>query len=226
MDSLVKAPSSTPTPNLEGRGCLQGGCLGLPGRVWELRFLPSFPSFPGKIAVQETSGKEPGCLRHPSSKHPRPSDKRNPNSDGPQKLRPWSEFLLSVAWMQSPGCSKFGFFGPGTPEASEKSLERDPQGGSRRDPQSPKRVHPWVSKESETILTILRLQGALFRDSGGPALGGLFADSFRTLLGWAPKLAPLRSPVLAWTSSVFVSSNLASLSWHSSWPNGQKSETY
>ena len=29
-----------------GRGCLGDGRLGVPGRVWELRFLPSFPSFP------------------------------------------------------------------------------------------------------------------------------------------------------------------------------------
>ena len=30
----------------EGRGCLEEGRLGVPGQVWEFRFLPSFPSFP------------------------------------------------------------------------------------------------------------------------------------------------------------------------------------
>ena len=29
-----------------GRGCLEEGRLGVPGQVWEFRFLPSFPSFP------------------------------------------------------------------------------------------------------------------------------------------------------------------------------------
>ena len=33
------------------------GRLGLSGQVWELRFLPLFLDFPGKIAVQNTSGK-------------------------------------------------------------------------------------------------------------------------------------------------------------------------
>ena len=33
-----------------------------------------FLSFLGKIAVQEMSGKTPGSPRHPSSRHPRPSD--------------------------------------------------------------------------------------------------------------------------------------------------------
>ena len=36
---------------LESRGCLQGGRLGLPGQVWELTFLPSFPSFPRKKSL-------------------------------------------------------------------------------------------------------------------------------------------------------------------------------
>ena len=30
----------------DGRGCLREGRLGVPGQVRELRFLPSFPSFP------------------------------------------------------------------------------------------------------------------------------------------------------------------------------------
>ena len=40
-----------------GRGCLGEGRLGLPGQVWELRFLPSSPSFPGEIALQNLSGQ-------------------------------------------------------------------------------------------------------------------------------------------------------------------------
>ena len=35
-----------------------------------------FLHFLGKIAVQEMSGKMPGTPRHPSSRHPRPSDTR------------------------------------------------------------------------------------------------------------------------------------------------------
>ena len=34
-----------------GRGCLGNGRLGVPGQVWELRFLPSFPSFPREIRI-------------------------------------------------------------------------------------------------------------------------------------------------------------------------------
>ena len=40
----------------------------------ELRFLPTFLQFLGKIAVQKMSGKTPGSPRHPSSRHPRPSE--------------------------------------------------------------------------------------------------------------------------------------------------------
>ena len=36
--------------------------------------------FLGKTAVQEMSGKAPGSPRHPSSRHPRPSDKRPPST--------------------------------------------------------------------------------------------------------------------------------------------------
>ena len=52
-----------------GRGCLGEGRLGLPCRVWELRSLPSFPSFPREIAIQTMSGKTPGSPRHPSTRH-------------------------------------------------------------------------------------------------------------------------------------------------------------
>ena len=41
---LEKERDQTPFPG--GRGCLGEGRLGLPGQVWELRFLQSFPSFP------------------------------------------------------------------------------------------------------------------------------------------------------------------------------------
>ena len=56
-----------------GRGCLGEECLGVPGQVWELMFLSSFPSFPRGIAVREMSGKTPASPRHPSSRYPRPS---------------------------------------------------------------------------------------------------------------------------------------------------------
>ena len=56
------------------RGRLGEGRLGVRQVSWEFRFLPSFPYFLGKVAVQEISGKTPGSPRHPSSRHPRPSD--------------------------------------------------------------------------------------------------------------------------------------------------------
>ena len=56
-----------------GRGYLGEGRLGLPGQVWELRFLPSFPSFSRETRSSNISGKTPGSPRHPSSRHPRPS---------------------------------------------------------------------------------------------------------------------------------------------------------
>ena len=62
------------TRQSDGRGCLGEGRLGVPGQVWEVRFLPSFPSFPRKFAVQKMSGRTPGGPRHPSSRHPRPSE--------------------------------------------------------------------------------------------------------------------------------------------------------
>ena len=43
-----------------------------------VQVLPSLPSFLGKIAVQEMSGKTSGSPRHPSSRHPRPSERRKP----------------------------------------------------------------------------------------------------------------------------------------------------
>ena len=49
-----------------GRGCLGAGRLGVPGQVWEFRFLPSFPSFPGEnrssINVGETPPEVPDIL--------------------------------------------------------------------------------------------------------------------------------------------------------------------
>ena len=61
-----------------GRGCLEGGHLGLPGQVWELRFFPSFPSFPREMVVPKMSGKAPGSPRHPPSRHPQPSESSLP----------------------------------------------------------------------------------------------------------------------------------------------------
>ena len=57
-----------------GRGCLGEGCLGVPGEIWEFWFLASFLHFLGKIGIQEMSGKTPESPRHPSSRHPRPSE--------------------------------------------------------------------------------------------------------------------------------------------------------
>ena len=58
----------------EGRGCLEEERLGVPGQVWEFRSCCLFLYFLGKIAVQEMSGRTPGSPRHPSSRHPWPSD--------------------------------------------------------------------------------------------------------------------------------------------------------
>ena len=71
-----------------GCGCLKERRLGVPGQVWEFRFLLPFPHFVGKIAVPEMSGKTPGSPRHPSSRHPQPSDKK------------WAQScrLLGAAW--------------------------------------------------------------------------------------------------------------------------------
>ena len=52
--SLVK---EIPAPISGGRGCLEEGRLGVPGQVWEFRFLPLLPSIIREIAVQEMSGK-------------------------------------------------------------------------------------------------------------------------------------------------------------------------
>ena len=47
-----KSLAGPPVPEVQkvlksgGRGCLEEGRLGVPGQVWEFRFLPSFPSFP------------------------------------------------------------------------------------------------------------------------------------------------------------------------------------
>ena len=60
--------------NRVSRRCLGEGRLGLPGQVWELRFLPFFLHFLGKVAIQQMPGKAPGSPRHPSSGHPRFSD--------------------------------------------------------------------------------------------------------------------------------------------------------
>ena len=55
-------------------GCLGEGHLGLASQVWELRFLPSFPSFPGKIRTSNNVWKTPGSSGQASSRHLRPSD--------------------------------------------------------------------------------------------------------------------------------------------------------
>ena len=50
---------------------MSGRRLGLPGQVWELRFLPSFPSFLREN--QKVSWKTPGSPRRSSTRHPRPA---------------------------------------------------------------------------------------------------------------------------------------------------------
>ena len=59
-----------------GRGCLEEGRLGVPGQVWEFRFLPSFPSFPRENRSSRSVWETPGSPRPPSSRHPRPSECR------------------------------------------------------------------------------------------------------------------------------------------------------
>ena len=46
VQELAEKPRTTMWLHSGGRGCLGEGRLGVPGQVWEVRFLPSFPSFP------------------------------------------------------------------------------------------------------------------------------------------------------------------------------------
>ena len=57
-----------------GRRCLGEGRLELSGQVWELRFLPLFPSFPGENCNSTNVWENAWKSRHPSSRHPGPSD--------------------------------------------------------------------------------------------------------------------------------------------------------
>ena len=57
-----------------GRRCLGEGRLGVPGQVREFRFVLSFPSFPRENWNSRNVWKTPGSPRHPSSRHPRPSE--------------------------------------------------------------------------------------------------------------------------------------------------------
>ena len=61
---------------LGGCGCLGERRLGLPSQVWELRFLPSFPSFPRENRSSKGVCASPwkSQTRHPSSSYPRPSE--------------------------------------------------------------------------------------------------------------------------------------------------------
>ena len=64
--NLSKDPSKNPTQKFSGgRGCLGEGRLGFPGQVWELRFLPSCPSFPQENRSSVHVWKTPGSPRHP-----------------------------------------------------------------------------------------------------------------------------------------------------------------
>ena len=80
----------------EGRGCLGEGRLGVPGQVWEFRFCCFFLHFLGKIAIQEMSGKTPGSPRHPSSRHPRPSERHFGNFVVRHTVHVVSSLCLSV----------------------------------------------------------------------------------------------------------------------------------
>ena len=93
------------------RGCLGQGRLGVfLGQVWEFRFWPSFPSFLGKIAVREMSGKTPASPRHPSSRHPWPSDSGAGNGCA-SFMGAWDFLVLSAG--KPPMPIKFLFFGGG-----------------------------------------------------------------------------------------------------------------
>ena len=66
-------------PQSGGSGCLEEGRLGLPGQVWELRFLPSFPSFP-RGNRSSCLGSLPGFLEvpdHSSTRHLRSAYSKN-----------------------------------------------------------------------------------------------------------------------------------------------------
>ena len=69
-------------PFSSGRGCLGEGRLGLPGPVWELRFLPSFPSFPMINRSSKNVWETSRSPRHPSPRHPRPTDFRDSIAEG------------------------------------------------------------------------------------------------------------------------------------------------
>ena len=86
------------------------------------------------------------------------------------------------------GTGSPGPFGPGSPKESEKSPERVPRKTTPESRKSAPRSLKRVGKESESqvldsLRTLLRLRGALFRDSGSPSPGNSFRDSFRTLSG-------------------------------------------
>ena len=76
-------PKNTPILNQsEGRGCLGEGRLGVPGQVWEFRFLLSCPLFPRENCSSGNVWETPGSPRHPSSR-------RSADSLG---VPPWSLF--------------------------------------------------------------------------------------------------------------------------------------
>ena len=117
------------------------GRLGVPGQVWEFRFLPSFPSFPrenrssknvwellppdirGLLTFKSVTrwwlqNESPGSPRHPSSRHPQLSDLWH--------SRPPPELMLSVfLWVSSWGNLAWAASGTTAtaPAASNPALE-------------------------------------------------------------------------------------------------------
>ena len=57
----------------EGHGCLQEGCLGLPGVLPDIFRIAIFLGNEGKDGKNRNSQTWPGTPRRPSSRHPRPS---------------------------------------------------------------------------------------------------------------------------------------------------------
>ena len=66
-----------------------------------------FLHFLGKIAVRKMSGRTPGSPRHPSSRHPRPSDFLSETQENLQQ-RPRAGTLLSPA--RKPGCAQLWWY--------------------------------------------------------------------------------------------------------------------
>ena len=86
----------------EGRGCLEEGCLGLPGFFPDISWTAIFPRKSRKAQKERenlNSQTWPGTPRRPFLRHPRP-----PENHG---LRPWSGFGSPKGWGQILSCRPF-----------------------------------------------------------------------------------------------------------------------